>query len=184
MAPAHRSPAQWLRDLARHTKPPASTSASDQATCTAVGTAESIAAQPAGFGRPENSTEHEGQRAIPFSGTCFPATQNQHPMNEDKELANEEPRNGNASRNSNRQGGRIKPPQPRKSPGISQDPPRDDDNPIWHSSIERFKREKPEEYKLMVGELDQIQKLKDGDTWDTWISRQDLDKDSTETKYE
>lgn len=193
MESAHRSPAQWLRDLVRRTKPPASTKAAEKARSTAVG-ADPTTAQPAGFERPENSTEHGGQRAIPFSGTCLPATQNRPPMSDDKKIANEEPRlvtelearslidkvgEDQANTTAENTLGDALPTHP----GISQDHPHDNDNPIWNNSLKRFTTEKPEDYKMMVGELDQIRKLKDIDTWDTWISRQGLDKDSKETKY-
>lgn len=72
---------------------------------------------------------------------------------------------------------------PPAHPEPSQIPPRDDKSPIWSKSIARFEKEKPEEYKLMMGQLKEIANLKDLDTWDTWLNRQDLDNGSKETKY-
>lgn len=195
MERAHRSPAQWLRDLVRRTKPTAGKSASEQPRSSITRAAESTDAQSTGFGHPQNSTENEGPQDSSVSGRSLSATQTQVPMNKDKELVNEDHRVVTAleqarlvdkirvdqSTPAAKDAPRAAPPT---RPEISQGPTHDDDNPIWTNSIKRFEREKPEEYKLMMRELDQIRTLKDVDTWDTWIGRQDLSKDSEETKYE
>lgn len=193
MAPGHRSPIRWAGDVIRAIKTPAGATGWEQAKRLAVRTAEPISGQSEDLGHPGQLTENEEEPNVTVSGTGPSGTQTHTSTNTDTGEADRyhpvavefgttnvvddlgEAQVTTAAEYDPRAALPTRPDIPKVS--------RDAESPIWLKSIERFQKEHPEGYKLMVGQLHEIQKLKDGHTWDTWLNRQGLDKASTETNH-
>lgn len=47
----------------------------------------------------------------------------------------------------------------------------DDESSIWTEAIECFEKQKITLCRLVMGEPEKIEELKDGDTWDTCLNR-------------
>lgn len=185
MAPPHRSLGHWSKDVIRQLKPSAKKPGEEQT---------KDAGRSADLENPADLTANVEQLDNNASGNCVSATQTLTPTNADSESGNEAVRVAGdlGAANVVDKVGECQAPTtaenvsgavPPAHPETSQIPPRDEKSPIWSKSIARFENEKPEEYKLMMRQLEEITNLKDLDTWDTWLNRQGLDNGSKETKY-
>lgn len=196
MTQGHRSAFRWLKDHFRSIKSSNDTSASSRAKGSATDKAQDTAKPREDTEHTGKPTENEEQSGISASGNNTLGTQTHSSTGADHCTPNEdhaevahlgattvvdevvEDPAGQQATGENAPG-----PAPLTHHESAQVPFPDEESPIWIKAVERFEKEKQEEYRLIVGQIAQIQKLKDGDNWDTWLDGPGLDPATKETKY-